>query len=97
MLNYIKQKDQKEPYVLVLGSFKLPKQAFLIVDDEVVSEIEIQDIPLALLSSFSVFNICYTKGCNNVYTFLERALLNLYHKEVPPSIDHFLAALHVHS
>lgn len=47
MLNIIKQKGQKEPYVLILGSFKEPKQSFLIIDGEVVSEIDIRDIPLA--------------------------------------------------
>jgi len=97
MMNAINLKGQKEPYVLVLGSLKVPKQSFLIIDCEMVNEIDIQDVPLALLSCFFVFNICYTRGCGNVYTFLEHALFSLHHKKFPPSIDHFLAALHAHA
>ena len=83
--------------MVVVGTFKAPKQSFLIIDGEIVDEIELQDIPLMLLSSFFVFNICYTRGCSNVYTFLEHALFNLQHKKLPPSVEHFLASLQVHT
>ena len=83
--------------MVVVGTFKAPKQSFLIIDGEIVDEIELQDIPLVLLSSFFVFNICYTRGCSNVYTFLEHALFNLHHKRLPPSVEHFLASLQVHA
>ena len=97
MVSFIKEKGQKEPYVAVLGSFKFPKQSFLIIDGEIVNEVELQDIPLVLLSSFFVFNICYTRGCSNVYTLLEHVLFNLQHKRLPPSVEHFLASLQVHA
>lgn len=90
-------KKQNEPYVLVHGSYKDPKQSFLITDRRVVCEVDIKDVPLALMSAFFVYNICYTKGCDNVYAFLEHSVLGLSHKKLSPSVDHFLAALHVHA
>ena len=95
MMDQIKQKGRKEPYVLITGSFKEPKQCFLVIDGEVVNEIDFRDVPLALLSSFFVFNICYPRGCANFYTFLEHALFSLCHKKLPASIEHFLAAIDV--
>ena len=50
MFEAIKQKGQKEPYVLITGSFKKPKQCFLVIDGQVVAEIDIHDVPLALMS-----------------------------------------------
>ena len=69
----VQNKGQTEPYVLLVGSYMEPTQAFLIID-----------------------NICYTRGCANVYAFLEHSLFNIPHKKLPPSVDHFLATLHVH-
>ena len=97
MFDAIKQKGQKEPYVLIIGSFKEPKQGYLVIDGQEVTEIDIHDVPLALLSSFFVFNICYPRGCGNFYTFLQHALFNLTHKKLPASISHFLVAIHVHN
>ena len=70
----VQNKGQTEPYVLLVGSYMEPTQAFLIIDCQVVCEVTLDDVPLALLSSFFVFNICYTRGCANVYAFLEHSL-----------------------
>ena len=97
MMEAISSKKQSEPYVL-FGSYKEPQQAFIIADYQVLSEISIDDAPLALLCCFFVFNICYnTKGCSNVYCFLEHSLFCINHKQLPPSVSHFLASLHVHA
>lgn len=50
-----------EPYIVLIDE----KEAHLVIDKEVVDEIDVADIPCALMSAFFVFNICYPKGCNN--------------------------------
>lgn len=84
------EKAQKEPYLLTVG---IPAQIFLIVDNELLYEIHKKDCVLGLLASFFVFNICYTKGCYNMYTFLEILLMNVNPKKVPASVCHFLAVI----
>ena len=56
---YIREKDQNEPYLLVLGSLQNPMQSLLIVDQEILCEIDIEDSPFAIISVFFVFNIQY--------------------------------------
>ena len=91
----MESKAQSKPYILVIGSYKNPSQAFLVIDCLVVCEISnIDNAPLALLSAFFVFNISYPRGLNNVYTFLEHALLSLQHKHVTPTVGQFLAGIH---
>ena len=88
------QLPKKEPYALVVGTYQDPQQTFLIVDSNITTEIDFRDIPLILMCAFFVFNIHYTKGCNNVYLFFEHSLLNIKKKQFPPSVAHFLASLH---
>ena len=90
----ISEKGQGEPYVLIIGTYKEPQQAFLIVDSQVITEVDCKDILLILMCMFFIFNIRYTKGCNNFYLFCEYSVLNLVDKKFPTSVSHFLASLH---
>ena len=63
--------EKPEPYVLVLGTWQDPVQAFLILDQDILSEVKVEDVPFAIISVFFVFNVCYTKSLNYVFTFLE--------------------------
>ena len=59
------------PYVLLSENHN-EFQAFLIVDKTIVCEMQVfNEIPFILMSSFFVFNICYPKGCTNLYSFME--------------------------
>ena len=93
----ISSKNQYEPYILLHGDYKRPVQAFLITDCRAVCEVNIHDIPLILMCAFFIYNIHYTKGCANVYLFLEHSILNITHKTLPPSVDYFLASLQAHT
>ena len=84
------EKAQGEPYLLAVG---IPAQVFLVVDNELLYEINEKDCVLGLLASFFVFNICYTKGCCNMYTFLEMLLFNTNLSNAPTSVCHFLAII----
>ena len=75
-----------------MGSPEAPDQAFLAVDQEVFCEIDTRDCPLAILSVFFIFNICYTKGLANFFIFLEHIFLN-YSPKLPPSVNNFLSAI----
>lgn len=76
----------------VIGSSARPTEIFLVVDQNILCEVDVTDCILSLISVFFVFNICYTKGLNNVFTFLELALLNLPNKG-PPSVINFFSSL----
>ena len=80
----------------MIGSSAQPdasSQMFLVIDQEIVYEVNINDCNLALLSSFHVSNICYTKKCNNSFCFLEMQLLGMTPKRVPASVSHFLSRI----
>ena len=73
-----------EPYVVLTGE----DLAYLVIDKQIVDQVtSVQEIPLLLMSAFFVFNICYPKGCNNFYSFLEVIVLNL---KATPSVKYLL-------
>ena len=53
------------PYVVVIGNLQEPSQMFIVVDQQIVTEVNIIYSPFALLSAIFVFNIHYPKGCTN--------------------------------
>ena len=73
-----------EPYVVLTGEY-------LVIDKQIVDQVtSVQDIPLLLMSAFFVFNICYPKGCNNFYSFLEVIVLNFSPEKATPSVKYLL-------
>lgn len=64
------------PYIFASGDVQSPIQTFLVIDKKVVCEVTFEDVPFVLIS---VFNICYLKGCSNIYSFIEIKTL-LYRK-----------------
>ena len=85
------EKDQNEPYLLVLGSLQNPMQSLLIVDQEILCEIDIEDSPFAIISFF-LFLTCYTRSLIYVFTFLETVLLNLV-PQLSPTVANFLSVI----
>ena len=81
-----------EPYVIIndIGD------AYLIVDKHIIDQIPIVDIPCALMAAFFVFNICYPKGCNNFYTFLEIIILKYSAEKASSSVKFFLSKISAH-
>ena len=92
MSEVISDKGQSEPYILIVGSMEEPAQAFLVVDQEILLEFEVCDSALAIVSVFFVFNICYTKGLINVFSFLETIIFDLKNK-LPLSVSNFISVL----
>ena len=82
-----------EPYVVVAADLT---ETYLVVDRNIVDRVSFNDVPFALMSTFFVFNICYPKGCNNLYTFLEVVILKYSSEKVPPSVRYLLAKLNAH-
>lgn len=73
-----------------------PSQIFVIVERTIFTEISSEaDVLYGLLSTFFVLNMCYPRGCNNMYLFLESAVLGLSCK-VPASVTHFTTLLQSH-
>ena len=52
-----------------------PIEAILVAERELLCKVPIQDIGLLLLSTFYVFDMQYTPGLINFYTFIETILL----------------------
>lgn len=65
-----------QPCIMVRGSMAEPKEAFLCIERTVLCKAPCCEIPLILMAAFYVFNMEYTQGLINVYTFLEYTLLN---------------------
>jgi hypothetical protein len=87
--------DQNEPYLIFVGEVDNPSQMFIIIEKNIYTEIPVSCFPdylYGLLSTFFVLNLCYPKGCNNMYLFLEYCILGLNSK-VPASVTHFISSL----
>lgn len=81
------------PYALIVGSWEDASQAFLVVDKQVVMEIDVEDIPIVLMSAFFVFNIHYPSGCANFYMFMEVYTLGFASDNATPTVKHLVASL----
>ena len=81
------------PYIL-LSEDDEQFQTFLVVDKTIVCEVEVlHDIPFVLMAAFFVFNICYPKGCNNLFSFMEILTLNYPSHSASATVRHFLSSL----
>ena len=74
-INEVIKKGQKSPYIILSGR-KEQLQSFLVVDKSLVCECPLNNVPVILLSAFFSFNICYTPGCHNFFSFLEYVFLD---------------------
>ena len=81
------------PYVLVVSDQQEAMQTFLIVDRQVVMEVQLENVPLILMSAFFVFNIHYPVGCSNFYAFLEVYTLGFALAKASPTVKHFAPSL----
>ena len=62
---------------MAIGDHKDCDQSFLCVDKKILMEVPTEDIMVYLVAVYYVFNICYPTGTNNVYSFMEAAVLGL--------------------
>jgi len=62
--------------VIIRGQAKAPKDGYLVVENRIMSKIDLADVPLILFASYYVFNMQYCTGCTNVFSFLEVLFLN---------------------
>ena len=82
------------PYIMVIGQISVANQAFLVVDKTLISELPLDcSLPFALLAAFFVFNICYPKGCANLFSFMEIITLSYPASKSSATVKHFLSSL----
>ena len=89
-----KDSGRLEPYIAIVGKESL--DAYLVVDQQVIDEVPIHNLPYLLIAAFFVYNICYPKGCSNFYSFLEISMLGYSAEKASPSVSHLLAKLSAH-
>ena len=81
------------PYHLVTDVGEA-KQTFLIIDKTLVSEVPLNcNLPFVLMAAFFSFNICYPKGCGNLYSFMEIVTLSYPANKASATVKHFLSSL----
>ena len=82
------------PTVMIKGSFPQPKEAFLVVEKEVLCKIpNISEAGLILLATFYVFNMKYTHGTTNVFIFLENYFMGMKVPKDKTKVGHFISQL----
>ena len=64
-------RKQPQPHLFGIGTLAEPEQYFLVIDCIIIGEVKVEQLPLILLAAYFVFNICYVKGCSNMFSFLE--------------------------
>lgn len=85
-----------EPYILIIGEDTESIEAYLVVDKQVIDEVSFIDIPFVLMAAFFVYNICYPKGCNNFYSFLEIVTLRYSPEKASTSVKYLLTRISSH-
>lgn len=65
-----------QPCLLIKGKLEKIEDAFLIIEKDVLTKIKPTDAPLVLLGAFYAFNMHYTEGCKNFYSFFETVFFN---------------------
>jgi len=80
----------------LVGDVQSPTQVFLVTDQRVITEIDIDDVPLTLKAAYFAFNICYLKGCNNLLMFMEIDALNFPAHKTSLTVRNLLSNLSVH-
>lgn len=81
-----------QPVLLVRGEITMPKDAHIITEGHVLSELPFEDLLYVLLCCFYSFNMQYTHSCTNFYSFIEHLFLEV----VPPKrvrLQHFLTSI----
>ena len=81
------------PYIMIIGTWQQARQAFLVVDKQVVMDVDIKDIPIVLMSAFFVYNIHYPSGCSNFYSFMEVFTLGFALHNANPTVKHLVSSL----
>jgi len=65
-----------QPVVMVRGSVEQPREAFLVCEKTILSQVPGEDVALVLFATYYAFNMQYPCGCSNVFAFLEVLFLN---------------------
>ena len=81
------------PLVIITGDYRDAVQAVLVFENDIVYDISTDTIPVSLLSFYYVYNLCYPKGCNNFYAFIEAGLFNIDVRNMPTSVTNFLTRI----
>ncbi len=64
-----------QPCIIVRGQLD-QIEAVLVIEKKLVTTFNPKEAPLLLLGAFYTFNMHYTEGCSNFYTFFEVVFLN---------------------
>ena len=89
----MKENNVVDPYIIVVGTPEHCEAAHLVVDCNIVSEVDISDIPVTLMAAFFVFNICYPIGCCNFYSIMEIMIMNYPIAKSSSSVKHLYSSL----
>ena len=71
---------------------RAPTEAYVATEGQVLCKVPLEQAPFVLLSTFYTFNMQYTNGCTNFYSFLEYLFL----ETVPPKrskLQYFITSL----
>ena len=83
-----------EPTIVVRGSLTSIKDAYLVVQKQVVCKIpRIKEAILILLASFYIFNMNYTRGFSNLFMVLECYIMGRAIPSDKTKVHNFLAQL----
>jgi len=89
-----KQVQILQPCIVVRGKMSTPKDAYLIIERTTMCKLtHFEQIPLALVASFYTFNMHYTSGLVNFYTFLECYFMKYKVPKERARVGHLMAQL----
>ena len=66
-----------QPCVLVEGQLSSPQKVYLGVEKDILCVIPPKKVAAALMSAFYAFNMEYTAGCSNFYSFFEKVFFDM--------------------
>ena len=90
------KKEFPQPCVIMRSNsqdFQNITNVFLVIEKDIYCEIPASEVAVALMCAFYVFNIQYTPGCSNIFTFLEFAFLKKKIKSRKQKIGNLMSQL----
>ena len=82
-----------QPCIVVRGTLNAIKDTVLVLERKAVTTFPPNDTPLVLLGAFYAYNMHYTEGCKNFYSFLEVVFLKCKNSQKRLGLQPFLPSL----
>ena len=93
MISAVSQIKVLTPIILIKGTLTDFRDAYLVIEKDVICKVPIEEILMILLASYYVFDMKYPQGLTNLYMFLENYFLGFKVPREKTKINNLISEL----